>query len=167
VTTVAAASAPNEDLRGRHAGIVTRFEAFIVDVLLIGVIFAIGGRVAEYVLSVILSRHVDLSTTLGSDIALGVWAFVYSAYTLGASNHTPGMALFGIRTLRTNGDDLGAWHAILRVLVFPISFALFCVGFLLIVLRRDRRALHDLIANTSVIYAWDARPAHMSFLTRR
>jgi hypothetical protein len=32
-------------------------------------------------------------------------------------------------------------------------------GFLLIVLRRDHRALQDLIGGTAVVYAWDARAA--------
>ena len=36
------------------------------------------------------------------------------------------------------------------------------LGFVLILLRRDRRALHDLIASTAVVYAWDARAARLA-----
>jgi uncharacterized RDD family membrane protein YckC len=56
---------------------------------------------------------------------------------------------------------------VIRVLVLPLSFLLFCFGFILIVLRRDRRALHDLIADTAVVYAWDARAARLRFLLKR
>ena len=54
-----------------------------------------------------------------------------------------------------------------RVLAFPLSFLVFCVGFVLIVLRRDRRALHDVIARTAVIYSWEARSANLAFLAKR
>ena len=54
-----------------------------------------------------------------------------------------------------------------RVLALPLSFLLFGLGFLLILLRRDRRALHDLIASTAVVYAWDARAARLRFLLKQ
>ena len=77
------------------------------------------------------------------------------------------MAAFGVRAVRADGGDLGAWHAVLRVLALPLSFLLLGFGFVLIVLRRDRRALHDLIAGSAVVYAWDARAARLRFLARR
>ncbi len=55
----------------------------------------------------------------------------------------------------------------IRVLALPLSFLLFGLGFLLILLRRDRRALHDLIARTAIVYAWDARAARLRFLLKR
>jgi uncharacterized RDD family membrane protein YckC len=58
-------------------------------------------------------------------------------------------------------------QAIVRVLVTPLSFLLFFLGFWLILFRRDRRALHDLIAGTAVVYAWDARAARLRFLARQ
>jgi hypothetical protein len=32
--------------------------------------------------------------------------------------------------------------------------------------QRERRALHDIIAGTAVIYEWDARAARLRFLAR-
>jgi hypothetical protein len=49
---------------------------------------------------------------------------------------------------------------------FPLSFLLFGLGFLGILIQRERRALHDLIAGTAVVCAWDARAARLRFLTR-
>jgi hypothetical protein len=48
-----------------------------------------------------------------------------------------------------------------RTLALPLSLVLFGVGFLLIPVRRDHRALHDLIAGTAVVYDWGDRPAEM------
>ena len=52
----------------------------------------------------------------------------------------------------------------IRVIAFPLSFLLFGFGFLLILLKRDRRALHDLIAGSAVVYSWNARAARLRFL---
>ncbi len=77
------------------------------------------------------------------------------------------MAVLGLRAVRADGGDLDGRHAVIRVLALPLSFLLFGLGFLLILLRRDRRALHDLIAATAVVYAWDARAARLRFLGKR
>jgi uncharacterized RDD family membrane protein YckC len=53
-----------------------------------------------------------------------------------------------------------------RTLAFPLSFLLLGLGFAGILLGRDRRALHDSIAGTAVVYAWDARAARLRFLAR-
>ena len=58
-------------------------------------------------------------------------------------------------------------QGIVRALVFPLSFLLFGLGFLGILVQREHRALHDLIAGTVVIYAWDARAARLRFLARQ
>jgi uncharacterized RDD family membrane protein YckC len=55
---------------------------------------------------------------------------------------------------------------VLRALVFPLSFLLLGLGFLGILVQRERRALHDLIAGTAVVYSWDARAARLRFLAR-
>ena len=103
-------------LEGHYAGIVTRFVAFVVDVLTISVLFSLGGQVVEYVLTVLLRDPVRLSEApVVSKVALVVWVFFYFAYPLAASGRTFGMAAFGVRAVRADGGDLGGWHAVLRV----------------------------------------------------
>jgi uncharacterized RDD family membrane protein YckC len=58
-------------------------------------------------------------------------------------------------------------RGIVRALVFPLSFLLCGLGFLGILVQREHRALHDLIAGTAVVYAWDARAARLRFLARQ
>ena len=50
--------------------------------------------------------------------------------------------------------------------MFPLTVLLFGLGFPGILVQRERRALHDLIAGTAVVYAWDARAARLRFLAR-
>jgi uncharacterized RDD family membrane protein YckC len=76
------------------------------------------------------------------------------------------MALLGVRVVRADGSAIDPWRGVLRALVFPLSFLLFGLGFLGILVQRERRALHDLIAGTAVVYSWDARGARLRFLAR-
>ena len=48
----------------------------------------------------------------------------------------------------------------------PLSFLFLGLGFAGILLGDRRRALHDVIAGTAVIYSWDARAARLRFLSR-
>ena len=53
------------------------------------------------------------------------------------------------------------------MLVTPLSFLVFFAGIWLILFRRDRRALHDVIAGTAVVYGWDACSARFRFLAKQ
>lgn len=162
------ASAESHGLEGHYAGAVTRCAAFVVDIVVIATLFSLFGHVVEFVVSVLADNKIEVARgTIGSRIALGVWAFIYFAQPLAVSGRTFGMALAGIRVVRADGSEIDTFHAIVRVLALPLSFLLFGLGLLLILVRRDRRALHDLIASTAVVYAWDARAARLRFLLKR
>jgi uncharacterized RDD family membrane protein YckC len=167
---VSAAAPVDRDvgLQGAYAGIVTRFGGFVVDFVTIVLAFAIAGRVVEWILSTLRGSQFSLQDARWvSAVLLIVWAFVYCAYPLAIAGRTLGMALVGVRVIRKDGSDVNGWHAVIRVLAFPFSFVLFGIGFILIVLNRDRRALHDFVAGTTVVYSWNARAARLRFLARQ
>jgi uncharacterized RDD family membrane protein YckC len=68
--------------------------------------------------------------------------------------------------VQPGGRPVGTREALVRLLALPLSFLTLGIGFLLIVLRRDGRALQDLIGRTTVVYGWDARAARIRFLVR-
>ena len=76
------------------------------------------------------------------------------------------MALFGVQVVTDDGGDVSGRRAIVRTLAFPLSFLILGLGFLGILLGDQRRALHDVIAGTAVVYSWDARAARLRFLSR-
>jgi uncharacterized RDD family membrane protein YckC len=76
------------------------------------------------------------------------------------------MALFGVRVVRQDGTAASARRAVVRALALPLSFLFLGLGFTGILLGDRRRALHDVIAGTAVIYSWDARAARLRFLSR-
>jgi uncharacterized RDD family membrane protein YckC len=58
-------------------------------------------------------------------------------------------------------------RAVVRTLALPLSFLFLGLGFVGILMGNRRRALHDVIAGTAVIYSWDARAARLRFLSKR
>ena len=154
-------------LQGHYAGIVTRFAAFVIDLATAATLFALGALVVEFIVSALIGKEAKLSNvpTL-SMIALIGWWFLYCTYALSVAGRTFGMAALGLRVVRVDGSELDVGHSVLRVLIFPLSFLLFGLGFVLILVRKDRRALHDLLGGACVVYAWDARAARLRFLAR-
>ena len=67
------------------------------------------------------------------------------------------MALVGLEVVTKDGHPVDAGRAVLRTLFLPLSLILLGIGIMMILVNRQRRALHDLIAGTAVVYSWNAR----------
>jgi uncharacterized RDD family membrane protein YckC len=148
-------AAPRGHLIDTYAGAVSRLIGYAIDLGIIAGSFAIGASMVEWLVSTVFPVELDLGDTpVAAAIALAVWTFVYFTYGLATTGRTVGKALIGTRVVRADGSDLRAGRAAVRVLVMPLSFVLLGIGLLLIVIRRDRRALHDLIADTAEVYYW-------------
>jgi uncharacterized RDD family membrane protein YckC len=156
------------DLQGAYAGAVTRLLAYIIDATVLSAVFAVALAGISYVVHLFTGRSIawDRHEVVWS-LALAAWAFAYFAGSWAASGRTFGMAVLGLQVVRADGTDLEPRRAVLRALAFPLSFLAFGLGFVGILVQRERRALHDLIAGTAVVYAWDARAAHLRFLARQ
>jgi uncharacterized RDD family membrane protein YckC len=155
-----------ESLLGHYAGAVTRLGAFALDFVLSLAIFNLGAATVVWALRLFTPLDITDRSGIWWFVPLTVWEFVYFWYCLTLAGRTPGKALFGLRVVRGDGSDLGSKHAAIRVLVFPLS-SILAIGFLGIVFGRHRRALHDVIADTAVVYDFDARSARLRFLVRQ
>ncbi len=146
---------------GRYAGPLTRLLAVVVDGFVITFSFTLMVGVTEFVLSRfgVLFRGADVPGTLYGAL-LGAWGFVYLLASLAIAGKTVGKALLGLRVVTAEGDPaLRQGQALIRVLTYPLSFALFGAGLLGIVFGRQRRAWHDRMAGTAVVYDWGSRTA--------
>jgi uncharacterized RDD family membrane protein YckC len=89
------------------------------------------------------------SGILGLWIALWWCYFIVSWGLLGAS---PGKWAFGLRIIDYHQRcPIGPARAALRLVAYAVSSITFEWGHVLIVLRQDRRALHDILAGTRVV----------------
>ncbi len=156
-----------ESLQGKCAGFASRFAAFAVDVGVSAGVFMLALAAISFAARVLAGT--DITWHRGETwvvIAYAAWAFAYFAYSWAASGRTAGMALVGVRVVSGDGTDASGRRAVVRTLALPLSFLFLGLGFAGIVLGDRRRALHDVIAGTAVIYSWDARAARLRFLSR-
>jgi uncharacterized RDD family membrane protein YckC len=154
---------PRPDVSGAPAGAITRLVAYIVDTATIIGVLSLGVLLVSYLAGLFVGHTVD-PRRAGGPWWIGVTAaavifYFWAGWTM--TGRTVGMALMGLRVVRSDGGEVRGRSAFLRALVFPFSLIL-AVGVIPIVLQRDRRAWHDFAANTMVIYDWGDRPAQMS-----
>jgi uncharacterized RDD family membrane protein YckC len=153
--------------QGNYAGSVSRLMAYLIDLLISTGLFSLALAAVSYGTQVVSGHPVSWNRTNIVVVILYVaWEFFYFGYCWAASGRTPGMAVAGIRVVRAEGTIIDHWRGWVRSLAFPLSFLLLGLGFLGILVGREHRALHDVIAGTAVVYAWDARVARLRFLAR-
>jgi uncharacterized RDD family membrane protein YckC len=153
--------------QGNYAGSVSRFVGYAIDLGASTAVFTLALAGVAFVIQVVTSHRV---TWTRSDTLVGVlfvvWQFFYFGYSWAVASRSFGMYVLGLRVVRADGTEITPRQGVVRALVFPLSFLLLGLGFLGILLQHERRALHDLIAGTAVVYAWDARAARLRFLAR-
>jgi uncharacterized RDD family membrane protein YckC len=156
-----------KSLQGKYAGFASRFFAFALDVGISLGVFMLALAAISFAARVLTGTEIAWHRgDVWVIIAYAIWAFIYFAYCWAVSGKTPGMALLGVRVVRHDGTAASARRAVVRALALPLSFLFLGLGFTGILLGDRRRALHDVIAGTAVVYSWDARAARLRFLSR-
>jgi uncharacterized RDD family membrane protein YckC len=90
-----------------------------------------------------------VSGVLGMWIALWWCYFVVGWGLLGA---TPGKWLLGLRVIDHRGRfPIGVSRAVMRLFAYSVSSLTLGIGHLILLFRRDRCALHDLLAGTRIV----------------
>lgn len=146
---------------GRYAGPVSRAAAVAIDVGVVLASYSIGVGITGFLLDAIFDASLEDGTGAVASVALLGWAALYVAVGTAVAGRTVGKAIVGLKVVSREGRPVRPAAAVVRVLAFPLSTSLFGLGLVLVVLRRDHRALHDLIARTAVVYDWGDRPAQL------
>jgi uncharacterized RDD family membrane protein YckC len=88
-------------------------------------------------------------------LGLAVAAALPTAYTIlfwAATGQTPGKAVTGVRIVRLDGSPMGIRDICVRLVAYLVSFWTLGLGFLAMLVDDRRRAWHDKLARTCVIY---------------
>ncbi len=146
------------DVSGRYAGAVPRLVAVIADLWLLsaGSTLVLAGT--DYLTSRLFDWQIDTDRGWWWLPAFAFIAFCYSFFSLEIAGRTPGKALVGLRVVRWDGTAMTPWPAFVRTVTWPLSIVLAGAGIVVLLLQRDRRALHDLLARTAVVHDWAPRP---------
>jgi uncharacterized RDD family membrane protein YckC len=136
-----------------YGGLVTRIIAFAVDAAIIDAVAILVGVVCALALSLFnLPNDVEKVAVAAGGVAAVVWSVAYFAFFWSTTGQTPGNRALSIEVRGVDGERLKLRRAVLRVLVLPLSVIPFGAGLWLILVDRRRRALHDRIARTVVVY---------------
>ncbi len=166
---------PPDSLRGHPAGFVTRYVAFLLDVLVVTItsfLFVTALRVTLdfFGINTLLSSAAEsrpvaqqtvvlnglvrwLVTIAGGFLSFGIYSIV--AWML--VGKTVGKALMGLRVLGQDGRRLTFSQALIRALGYYVSGLALFIGFLWVLVDDRRQAWHDKLARTVVVYEWDAQ----------
>jgi uncharacterized RDD family membrane protein YckC len=153
--------------QGHYAGSMSRLLAYGIDLVVSTGLFSLALAAISYVAKIVTGHEVSWNRqNIVVVIVYIVWEFFYFGYSWAMSGRTFGMAVLGIKVVQADGQLIRPRQGVLRSLAFPLSFLILGLGFLGILVGRQHRALHDVIAGTAVVYAWDARAARLRFLAR-
>lgn len=168
---------PPPSQRGHYAGFVTRYLAFLLDVLLVAVAAFLLVTILRVTLAFFGFRGLALQTGAGAtpasaglspgmDVLLR-WLLTIAGSFLGFGIYsivgwllvgkTVGKALMGLRVLGQDGRRLSLRQAVVRALGYYLSGLPLFIGFLWVLADDRRQAWHDKLAGTFVVYEWDAR----------
>lgn len=153
-------------LQGHYAGPISRLLAYAADTFMLGVLYTAGLALLRFAVDAATPWTLDVE---GGIFAVGAlaWAALYFGSSWVGFGRSPGMSLLGLRIVRGDGAPLDRRHALHRLLAFPLGFLTLGIGFLGIVLGRTRQALYDRLADTAVVYDWDAEAAKLRELATR
>ena len=153
-----------------YAGLATRVLAFAADAIVVNVVgwFVAGLVTLGLSLIEVPAGAEDAILAVGSLCGL-LWSGAYFVFFWSTTGQTPGNRLLRIRVLDARtGAPPRARRALLRLIVLPLSAIPLCAGFLLILVDRRRRALHDRLARTVVAdVADDPEPLRSDARRRR
>jgi uncharacterized RDD family membrane protein YckC len=142
-----------------YAGIVTRAVALAIDAAALTVGFAVASGVVGLILSLFTSVRVDSTEAVLSTV--GSWTVVVAVYFVlswTAAGQTAGMWLMRVRVVDADGDPPHLARSALRLAGAVLGAIPLFAGYFLVLFDDRRRALHDMIAHTTVVYAAVKRP---------
>lgn len=133
---------------GRPAGFWIRAVAALVDLLVVALVRSALRALAARSWGPGVAGDAGLDVTVGTFVLL--FTCLYTTVLHAHGGQTLGKLVTGIRVMGVEGEPLLPGAALLRYLGYFASLGTLGMGFVMAGLRRDRRALHDLLAGSRV-----------------
>ena len=139
----------------RYAGFWIRFVALMIDSfalsVILGILFLVAGMVGYAVGS---RRSPGINIALGLVIMFLMWAVpaAYVTIMVGRWGATLGKMAIGLKIVQADGGRVGYWRAFGRGWAWLLSYIILFVGFIIAGFDSKKRALHDYICDTRVIW---------------
>ena len=146
-------------LQGRSAGFITRLFAYLMDIVVLAGMVAVGGWLAvladNVIESVGLDPRIDLATIFIFLIpfVIGSYFAVFWALT----GRTIGKWFMGLKVVGRDGRPPSIGRSLLRLIGYGLSALALWLGYVWIIIDDERQGWHDHLASTYVIYDYERR----------
>jgi uncharacterized RDD family membrane protein YckC len=152
------------------AGFVSRFVAFVIDLVLVGLgavlfssminlilrFFGLATQVLNHITAGQVSGLINQDTVVLDGIVTILFIPAYFVVCWALVGATPGKQVLGLKVIDNDLLPNVAWRrAILRFIGYFISAIPFFMGFWWVIFDRRRECWHDKLAKTHVIYTWE------------
>ena len=161
--------------RKRYAGFFVRANAFIIDNVILSVfgalflyVMSLAGMLDLNAISEIVNQYIENPTSTelvskaleipGMSAFFTIWSFVQAVYFIvfhAVWGATPGKKLLHIHVEMANGEKLSWAFSIFRFvasIVTQATLIFYGLGYLIVLIDPQKRALHDFIAQTRVVH---------------
>ena len=147
----------------RRVGFWPRLGAYFIDQIILSALFSViwplaakslGYPVESQITATTLQEALEQFNKMAVTVLPVLYGlnFIYYVTFNGFFSATPGKMAIGAKIVRLNGRNIGVGSAIVRWFGERVSDMTCYIGYFFIAFRADKRALHDLIAGTQVIY---------------
>ncbi len=154
------------DVSGHYAGPVTRGIGIFGDLVAVAGLQAVLAWFALVVFGVVFDVDEPGWGRWLALVALGSVFFAWFWIPIALFGRTVAMAVLGIAVVRRDGGIVDARRAFVRALFFPVSLIV-PLCFIGLVVGKERRAFHDVVAGTTVVYDWGGRDAQQPVTIRQ
>ena len=142
-------------MQGRRAGLISRFLADGIDLLvvlasLVGIYLAFAG-----VRFLVRPRAFTWPELSALNLGTIGWILLVAYLTIGWANtgRTFGKTVLGLRVVEPDGSRLPLWRAFLRA----VLCAAFPIGLFWCVIDQRNASVQDLLVHSGVVYDWEPR----------
>ena len=138
------------------AGFGPRFLAYMIDLIIVNLLGLVGGFIGT-LFGLLFSFYgwgaaafLQLGVQIIASLLLA--GFYFASMESGASRATLGKASIGLMALRDDNKPMTRQQAIGRAASAFVTALTFYIGFLLCFFRADKKALHDLMSHSKVVW---------------
>ena len=147
---------PPDALPTSYGGFWIRVVAYIIDGILLNIVFGVLGVVMGVSLMPTRFSNLDSVDALGAMGQLQLVSLIltwlyFALMESSARGATVGKMILGLRVVTDQGNRLSFLHATGRFFAKFISTIILCIGFIMVAFTDRKRGLHDIIASTLVV----------------
>jgi uncharacterized RDD family membrane protein YckC len=149
-----------------YSGLATRVLACVIDILIVQAVAWTVGAVAAVAASMFEpSNQIETLLIAAGAVVAGIWSAGYFVFFWSTTGQTPGDRVMQIRVQDAQtGRPLHFGRAVVRLLGAVLSALLLFLGYLMILVDDRRRALHDRMVGSVVVYVPSTRPRARSLI---